>query len=149
VQPGLYALLNQCPLKLGHSADDLKHQSAGWCGQVQVIPKTDERDAQSFEFRHGIYEMAQRTAEAIQLPRKLVITPVCRNFFDVRDCSSGGRRKATASLEGRGPLPNLASPARSNSLKMSGFISSSLRISNLPPQLIIPRRWSWRDQVEY
>jgi hypothetical protein len=42
--------LDQCPLKFGHCADDLKHEPTRRGTEVEVISQTDESYSASFQF---------------------------------------------------------------------------------------------------
>ena len=41
-QTGFYTFLDQGTLELSHGADDLKHQPAGGCAEIEVIAQADE-----------------------------------------------------------------------------------------------------------
>ncbi len=44
-QPSLDPLLDERSLELGHGADDLEHQAAGWRAQIEVVSEADKRDS--------------------------------------------------------------------------------------------------------
>lgn len=58
----LYPLLDQRAFELGHGSNDLKHQPAGWCAEVEIVPQTDETESQRLQFSQSIDQVPKGTA---------------------------------------------------------------------------------------
>jgi hypothetical protein len=65
-----FTLLDQGTFKLGHGADDLKHEPARRRRQVEIVAQADEGQSQGIEFRQSVDQMAMRATESVQLPNK-------------------------------------------------------------------------------
>jgi hypothetical protein len=67
-EPRLHTLLDQHPLELRQSAENVEQQLALRCGGVDLLGERPERDTTFLEIRNRGQQMWQGSAEPIQLP---------------------------------------------------------------------------------
>ena len=60
--------MDERPLELRHSPDDLEHEAPGRGAEIEVVAEADKCHSVGAKVREGVDQMFQRTTEAIDLP---------------------------------------------------------------------------------
>jgi hypothetical protein len=68
VHAGGDPLFDQLPLKLGHGADDVHHEAAGWRAEVKIVTQGDKGHAIGAEILDRRDQVLQAATKPVELP---------------------------------------------------------------------------------
>src|SRR5208337_854721 len=101
LEPGPGPLADDVPLELGQGGEDVEDQLPAAGGRVDALLEASEADLPFLEMSHGLDEVPDAAAQAVELPddEGVTLPEVCEGLIESRPCGTG-----TTGLVGEEPL---------------------------------------------